>query len=256
VGAHAWLARVDLKSDAIPTILTSVSATARLARAEGDTATERRALRRLQRLAADLEFGTWSCSVWPADLAVALGPCDEARKLAERALVDARARGLPGEIGLALRAQALVDPTRLDIERLRTAATELERSELALEHARTLVDLGAALRRRGHRREARQPLGIGLERAFRCGATALVTRAQTELRATGARPRRLVVSGRDALTPSERRIALLAAEGRSNQEIAQALFVTTKTVETHLGHTYRKLDITSRTQLTTALVQG
>jgi len=57
------------------------------------------------------------------------------------------------------------------------------------------------------------------------------------------------------LTPSERRIAALAAEGRSNRDIAQTLFVTTKTVETHLSRTYRKLDITSRTQLSSALAR-
>ena len=126
---------------------------------------------------------------------------------------------------------------------------------MALEHARTLVDLGAALRRLGHRSDARPPLAAGLDQAVRCGATALAQRARTELQATGARPRRLLVTGRDALTPSERRIATLAAEGRSNRDIAQTLFVTTKTVETHLSRTYRKLDITGRTQLSSALAQ-
>jgi DNA-binding CsgD family transcriptional regulator len=193
--------------------------------------------------------------VWPADLAIALGPCDEARSLADRALADARGRGRPGEIGVALRAQALVDADEPDVDRLRAAAAELEHSELALEYARTLVDLGATLRRKRYRREARQPLSIGLDRASRCGATALAERAQVELRATGARPRHLVVSGSDALTPSERRVALLAAEGRSNRQIAQTLFVTIKTVEAHLSHTYRKLDITSRTQISRALAQ-
>jgi DNA-binding CsgD family transcriptional regulator len=162
-------------------------------------------------------------------------------------------RERPGEIGIAMRAQALVDPSGPDIERLQTAVTELECSELELEHARTLAELGAALRRRGHRRDARQPLAAALDLASRCGATALAERARIELQATGARPRRLVVGGRDSLTPSERRVAVLAAEGRSNREIAQALFVTSKTVETHLRHAYRKLDITNRTQLPSAL---
>jgi DNA-binding CsgD family transcriptional regulator len=247
--AQGRLIDIDVASDVIPTILTSVTATARLAHALGDGPGEREALRRLQRLSPLLDFGTWSMCVWPADLSIALGPSAEARDLADDALADACARGRPGEIGLALRAQALVEPGRPDIERLRVAATKLAGSELALVYARTLVDLGAALRRGGHRREARSPLAVGLERALGCGATALVERARIELQATGARPRRLATSGRDALTPSERRIALLAAEGRSNREIAQTLFVTGKTVETHLSHTYRKLDITGRAQL-------
>ena len=74
-----------------------------------------------------------------------------------------------------------------------------------------------------------------------------------ELRATGARPRRRLASGAGALTPSERRIAELAAAGQQNREIAEALFVTTATVEYHLRNAYRKLGITSRTQLAEAL---
>jgi len=137
---------------------------ASLARAESAPAAERQALRQIQMLAGDGEFGTWLLGCWPADLAIALGPCDEAREWATRALHGARARGVSGEIGIALRAQALVDGEHTDIERLRTAVTELERSEMALEHARTLVGLGAALRRRGHRTEARRPLAAGLDR--------------------------------------------------------------------------------------------
>lgn len=254
-GARARLARIDAKSDIVANKVTCTMAAAILARAEGVVTAERQALRDLQRMADVLGFATWVFGPWPAALAIALGPCDEAWELADQALTAARMRGRPGEIGIALRAQALVNAGGPDVERLRTALAELERSELALEHARTLVELGAALRRRGHRSEARQPLAAGLERAFRCGAAALVERARVELKATGARPRRLMVTGQDALTPSERRIAILAAEGRSNREIAQALFVTSKTVETHLSHAYRKLDITSRTQIASALTR-
>ena len=71
-----------------------------------------------------------------------------------------------------------------------------------------------------------------------------------------ARPRRLVLSGVDSLTPSERRIAAMAAEGLSNREIAQALFVTLRTVEMHLSNAFRKLDISSRTQLPAALASS
>lgn len=254
--ARARIAAIDAGSDVVPTRIGRATAAASLARARGSPTDERRALSEIQGLADEQRFATWIHGPWPAALAVVLGPGDEARELATRALSDARMRGRPGEIGLALRARALIDPEGPDIERLRAAVAELERSELALEHARTLVELGAALRRCGHRSDARRPLAGGLELATRCGATALAERAGIELRAAGARPRRLMVTGRDALTPSERRIAMLAAEGRSNREIAQTLFVTGKTVETHLSHTYRKLDITSRTQLTDALTNN
>ena len=96
----------------------------------------------------------------------------------------------------------------------------------------------------------------GLELAQRLGATVLADRAHEELVATGARPRRLVLSGVDSLTPSERRIAAMAAEGLSNREIAQALFVTLRTVEMHLSNAFRKLDVSSRTQLPAALASS
>src|SRR5439155_3059319 len=93
----------------------------------------------------------------------------------------------------------------------------------------------------------------GIELAHQCGASALVTGANEELAATGAHRRTILLSGLDELTASERRVAQMAAEDMSNKEIAQALFVTVKTVEQHLGRVYRKLDISSRKQLGKAL---
>jgi DNA-binding CsgD family transcriptional regulator len=132
---------------------------------------------------------------------------------------------------------------------LREAVDVLEDSYGVLELARALVDLGAAVRLDGSPAEARVLLGRGQELAAFCAATALVERARDELRAAGARPRRSAVSGVDALTPSERRVAQMAAEGMINREIAQSLFVTEKTVETHLRNSYAKLKVRSRTQL-------
>jgi len=129
----------------------------------------------------------------------------------------------------------------------------LETSSAVLERARTLVELGAALRRTNRRTHAREQLRRGLELAVRAGSQPLVEHAQTELAATGARPRRLLLSGVDSLTTSERRVADFAAEGLTNKDIAQALFVTTKTVEVHLGNVYRKLGIGSRAELPEAL---
>jgi DNA-binding CsgD family transcriptional regulator len=92
-----------------------------------------------------------------------------------------------------------------------------------------------------------------LDLAHHCGAPVLTERAHQELLAAGARPRRPALTGRDALTPTEARVANLAAQGHSTPEIAQALFVTPKTIETHLAHSYQKLDIHTRAELTHAL---
>ena len=126
--------------------------------------------------------------------------------------------------------------------------------KLRLEHARALVDLGAALRRANQRTEARERLREGVDLARRLGAFGLAERANEEITATGARPRKVVQTGLDALTASERRVAQLAADGMSNKEIAQTLFITIKTVEVHLSHAYRKLEISSRAQLDKALM--
>ena len=101
--------------------------------------------------------------------------------------------------------------------------------------------------------KSREMLHAGMELAHRCGAAPLVERAREELLATGARPRRIMRSGVDALTPSEKRVARMAGEGLTNREIAQALFVTMRTVEVHLTHAYQKLDISSREELPRAL---
>ena len=118
-------------------------------------------------------------------------------------------------------------------------------SEARLEHARALVDLGAALRRANQRTEARERLREGVDLARTVAAFGLAERANEEIAATGARPRKVLQTGLDALTASERRVAQLAADGMTNKEIAQTLFVTIKTVEMHLSHAYRKLEISS-----------
>jgi DNA-binding CsgD family transcriptional regulator len=109
------------------------------------------------------------------------------------------------------------------------------------------------LRHAGRRVEARRHLASGLDLARRCGARPLADRALEELRASGARPRRDQLTGRDALTPSELRLARLAADGQTNRQIAQELYLSEKTVEMHLGRAYRKLGIRGRGELTVAL---
>jgi DNA-binding NarL/FixJ family response regulator len=112
---------------------------------------------------------------------------------------------------------------------------------------------GAALRRAGRRVQARTELERALDLAHRLGARRIANQARTELTAAGAKPRRDAITGRDALTAGELRVARLAGEGLTNREIAQALFITTKTAKGHLSHIYRKLEITRRGQLANAL---
>jgi DNA-binding CsgD family transcriptional regulator len=193
---------------------------------------------------------------WRSDAALAhlaLGNQDEARALAAEELALARAYNASRVLGIALRAGGLADGGKRGIELLGEAVRVLEGSGARLEHARAMTDLGAALRRAGQRTESREVLRPALDLAHRSGALALEERARTELVAAGGRPRRLVLTGLDSLTPSERRIAQLAAAGLPNREIAQNLFITTRTVEGHLTHAYQKLDITNREQLRAAL---
>ncbi|HTP21849.1 MAG TPA: AAA family ATPase [Solirubrobacteraceae bacterium] len=178
-----------------------------------------------------------------------LGRLAEARELAADEVRRARAFGAPRALGVALRAQALVGPGQKRADVLREAQSLLEASGARLEHARVLADLGATLRAAGERTAAREPLLEALALSTRCGARALERRVRAELASIGVRPRTNSHSGADSLTPSEMRVAQLAAGGGTNREIAQTLFVTEKTVETHLGRAFRKLNISSRRQL-------
>jgi DNA-binding CsgD family transcriptional regulator len=191
---------------------------------------------------------------WAAEGLRRLDRNDEARVLAEEELALARRWGDPRAIGASLRVLGLVEGGEAGIGLLREAVGVLAASEARLEHAHALVDLGAALRRANQRAEAREQLRDGVDLARRVGALGLAERANEEIAATGARPRKVLQTGLDALTASERRVAQLAAEGMSNKEIAQTLFVTIKTVEMHLSHAYRKLEISSRAQLDKALL--
>jgi len=184
-----------------------------------------------------------------------LGRHAEARNLAADELRRAQSFGASYAIGVALRTQALVGPGSERAKRLEVALEVLAPSPAQLEHARVLVDLGATMRAAGQRTAARKPLLEGLALAARCGARTLEGRTRAELGAIGVRPRTTEHIGADSLTPSERRVVDLAAAGGTNREIAQTLFVTEKTVETHLGRSFRKLDISSRRQLPDVLAR-
>ena len=178
-----------------------------------------------------------------------LGRQAEARELVADEVHRARTFGAPRALGIALRAQAIVGPPEERLPGLEAALAVLAPTSARLEHARVLVDLGAARRAAGQRAVAREPLLDGLALAARCGGLTLEARARDELAAIGVRPRTTDHTGAGSLTPSERRVVELAAGGGTNREIAQTLFVTEKTVETHLGHAFRKLSVSSRRQL-------
>ncbi|WP_424187035.1 ATP-binding protein [Actinokineospora sp. G85] len=174
-----------------------------------------------------------------------LGEADAAKRLA-RAAFDLAARwGTDGLVGSALRTLGVVEG---DTMLLHDAVAHGEKSPARLELAKTLVELGAA--QRGDDDEAaRRASRRGLDLAAGCGASALVARARTELVAAGGRPRRDRLHGLDALTPAERQVVALAAQGSGNEEIAQSLFVARRTVEFHLTNSYRKLGLAERSQL-------
>jgi DNA-binding CsgD family transcriptional regulator/tetratricopeptide (TPR) repeat protein len=187
--------------------------------------------------------------------AAQLGERDQADALLGEELRLARRFAAPRPIGMALIAKGIVEGPQ-GLAALEEAVEVLAASPARLEHARAIILLGAALRRQGKSKAARQTLRSGAEVATAFGALALERRASAELEAAGARRRRRPASGVEALTPAERRVAGLAAQGMTNPEIAQFLFVSLRTVETHLTHTYQKLDIDSRGQLGAALERG
>jgi DNA-binding CsgD family transcriptional regulator len=178
-----------------------------------------------------------------------LGRSERASQLAEAELADVRVFGGPRALGVALRAAGLARGGRDGLALLGDSVAALEGSPALLERAHSLAELGAALRRSGERAAARDPLTRALDLAARCGARPLAARVRDEVRATGARPRRPWRTGVEALTPSEIRVARLAAEGRSNREIACELYVTLKAIEGHLARAYAKLGIEGRGQL-------
>jgi DNA-binding CsgD family transcriptional regulator len=206
---------------------------------------------------------TPSAAAWRSGAALAQMALDRheaARELAAEEVALARELGAPRAFGVALRAAgraalAPADDGASGLALLEQSVSALETAQAQLELARSLAELGAALRRAGRRADAREPLRRALDLAHRCGGERVAQQAHADLLATGARPRRALLSGPSSLTASERRVADMAAQGLSNREVAQALFVSLRTVETHLTHAFQKLGIESRAQLAGALDQ-
>ena len=183
-----------------------------------------------------------------------LGRRDEAARVADAALAEAERLGAPAQVAAALHARAVAEP---DAER-RIALCErgLALEPGGLEAVRLRLELGAALAYVGRRVEARDALRPALADGDAFGATPLSDRARRELVATGLRPRQAAIEGTAALTPRQRQICELAAVGKGNRVIAHELFLSIKTVETHLAAGYRKLGVNTRAELAAGVRTG
>ncbi len=237
-------------------ILLEIRGSLRLARGELDAGTED-----LLRLGEDLEshgFVNPAFTSWRQEAVQALASLDrvaEATNLIAEGEQRARAFGAPHVIGTMLRARSFIERPERAIPTLRESVALLEEAGPPHELARSQLELGAMLRRSGQRSDSREPLRRALELAHASGAGDVAERAREELAAAGSRPRKVFRTGVSSLTASELRTAKLAADGLTNVEIAQRLYITRKTVEKHLGNAYTKLEIDSRKQLPEVLAR-
>ena len=254
--ALAVLGRPGVETTGAYTTIMAVHARGCVRLALGDAEAAAADLLRCGPLLADAGEPNPAILDWRSQAALALaasGDHERALRLATEELDLARRFGAPRAIGLALRARAAVVGGHAALDDLRDAAAVLAGSPAELARAKVLADLGEALLAAGAGDEARPLLADAAELAHRCEAAALGARVLQALHRTGARPRRLVRSGPDALTPAERRVAALAATGMANRDIAAELVVAARTVEFHLSAVYRKLGVSGRGELPEAL---
>jgi DNA-binding CsgD family transcriptional regulator len=224
-------------------VVGSGPARARLSLAEGDfeaAADQARACGRAGRVALALALAH-------------LGRLDQAAAVADEEVGVARASGSPTALAQALHARTVSEPDAERRAKLADTALTVFRGPAVLVQAALRVEHGAALVRLGRRVEARDGLRAALATADAAGARPLAERARRELVASGARPRRAAIAGPAALTPRQRQICELAAAGRSNRAIAHALFLSVKTVETHLSRAYGTLGVLDRAGMVAAL---
>ncbi|WP_020389258.1 AAA family ATPase [Kribbella catacumbae] len=206
-------------------------------------------------LAAQQELQRGSYVVWPLDAelveaAARAGRPDDAAPALARLDALARTSPTPWAVATHRLAQALVDPGSASTESYyREAVDLLGQTEVRVCHARARLAYGEWLRREGRRAEARVELQAAHESLSTIGAAGFAERAARELSATGQRPRRDGTRPLDSLTPQERLIATMVAGGSTSKEVAATLFLSPRTIDTHLRNIFRKLDITSRRQL-------
>ena len=233
-------------------------ACARLWLAEGDYEAAAAAAREVGRrcLAHGRRNPAWA--PWRSTLALALahlGRLGDAAAVADEEIVLARAFGAPTALARALHARTVSEPDAARRASLAATALTVFSGPAALVQAALQIEHGAALVRLGRRVEARDGLRRALATADAAGAAPLAERARRELVASGARPRRAAIEGAAALTPRQRQICELALAGKSNRAIAHALFLSVKTVETHLARAYGTLGVLDRAGMVAALAR-
>lgn len=179
---------------------------------------------------------------------VALSRVDEAGVVLSWLEERGRELDRASALGSAARCRGLLAAAVGDLEsginEFEQSLVQLARARIPFEQGRTLLALGSTQRRAKKKAAARKTLGSALSCFQELGAAIWAARARSELARIGGR-----APSRDELTPTERRVAELVAEGRTNKEVAAALFVTDRTVEFHLSHVYRKLGVRSRSEL-------
>ncbi len=220
-----------------PELVWALQARGIMALTDGRYADAQADLAMVERVARSVGYEDRTASWRPlaARARAANGERSSALALVEEELSICRTWGAPGPLAAALRAAAMLSDSVAAESLLLEATALLKETPFALEAARVATDLGIVQRRKGQRVAARETLARAADAALACGALATAERARAELVLLGARPRRLRLGGIDALTPSELRVASLAAAGLSNRQIAQELFVSPKTVESHFG---------------------
>jgi DNA-binding CsgD family transcriptional regulator len=198
-------------------------------------------------------FYTEGPAIWTLteliEAAVRLGQPERARSAFEHVEETTRAAGTDWALGIEARSRALLSDDDDAEELYKEAITMLGHTRIRVQLARTHLLYGEWLRRERRRVDARAELRTAYELFRDFGVDAFAERARLELEATGEHARKRTVDTLGQLTPQELQIARLAAEGHTNKEIATRLFISASTVEYHLRKAFRKLGVTSRTQL-------
>jgi DNA-binding CsgD family transcriptional regulator len=213
------------------------------------------AIRRLEPVLAFLdEMGSPEPGIIPCvpdaiEALVSLGRLDEAEGLLDRLERQGRTLGRPWAIASAARGRGLLTAARGDLSAassaLEQALLEHRRVPQPFELARTLLVKGEVERRAKQKRAARSTLEQALERFQALGALLWAQRARDDLARVGG-----AVLPTTELTPTEQRIAQLVVEGKKNREVADAMFISVKTVEANPSRIFHKLGVRSRTELT------
>ncbi len=217
----------------------------------GDAAGAERHLSRTVEIAESFgihEPGVYRVHADLTEALISMGNFDRAETLLGEFETQARAIRVPWSLATGARCRGLLLAAHGELDAaeraLENALREHEQLPMPFERARTLLALGLLQRRRNKRRYAHESLGAALSIFEELGAPLWAARTSRELRPLGGRP-----TSRMGLTPAERRVAELAASGMTNREVAAALFISPKTVESNLARAYRKLEIGSRAEL-------